>query len=47
MLSLSAQERAMIGLEGREKMEREYDQRIVIRRYLDAVRPLVDRTITK
>ena len=34
LLALSAQERAQMGLRGREKMEREFDREIVISRYI-------------
>jgi glycosyltransferase involved in cell wall biosynthesis len=41
MLSFSPVERADIGLKGREKMEREYDEKVVIQRYIETVRALV------
>lgn len=37
MLLLSPAERAVMGMRGREKMEREFDERIVIDRYLSAI----------
>lgn len=37
MASLSPQERQWMGLKGREKMEREFDERIVIRRYMHTI----------
>jgi glycosyltransferase involved in cell wall biosynthesis len=41
IISLSAKERAEMGLRGRSKVERVYDERIVINEYLRAVRSLV------
>jgi hypothetical protein len=41
MLLLSPTERAAMGLRGREKMEREYDEAIVIEQYIETVRALV------
>ncbi len=40
MIGLPAAERARLGAEGRRKMEREYDENIVIERYLRALREL-------
>ena len=41
MLMLSEQERVEMGRRGREKMEREFDERIVIDRYLEVISELV------
>jgi glycosyltransferase involved in cell wall biosynthesis len=41
MIALSPEERAEMGLRGREKMEREFDERTVIRKYLEAIADLV------
>jgi glycosyltransferase involved in cell wall biosynthesis len=38
MVTLSAAERMAMGLKGREKMVREFDERIVVDRYLQAIR---------
>ncbi len=38
MLDLRAEERARLGVEGRRKMEREYDEALVIERYLQVLR---------
>jgi glycosyltransferase involved in cell wall biosynthesis len=43
MISLSARERAEMGLRARSKVERVYDERIVIDEYMRVVRSLVDR----
>jgi glycosyltransferase involved in cell wall biosynthesis len=40
MLALSAEERQLMGRRGREKMEEEFDQEIVIGRYLEALAEL-------
>lgn len=40
MIALSPGERAAMGLRGREKAQREFDERFVIRSYLDALRSL-------
>jgi hypothetical protein len=40
MLSLDKQERLAMGQRGREKMKHEFDEQIVIRRYVDAVKSL-------
>jgi len=37
MLNLSDDQRFAMGLRGREKMEREFDEQIVIRKYLAAI----------
>jgi glycosyltransferase involved in cell wall biosynthesis len=37
MIGLSPDERAAMGAAGREKMEREYDEKLVVARYLDAI----------
>jgi len=37
MLSLTYEERQAMGLRGRAKMEREFDEQIVIRKYLAAI----------
>ena len=42
IISMSPQERAEMGAAGRTKMEREYDERIVIERYLDVIRKIGD-----
>ena len=44
MLSLPEAERCALGARGRLKMEREYDERLVIRVYLDALREARTRT---
>jgi glycosyltransferase involved in cell wall biosynthesis len=41
MLSLTTAERAAMGMKGREKMEREYDETIVIEQYMETLRTLV------
>ena len=41
MLAVSEEERAEMGRRGREKMEREFDERIVIDRYLETISHLV------
>ena len=38
ILSMSHNEREVMGLRGREKVEREFDEKIVIRRYLEAIK---------
>jgi glycosyltransferase involved in cell wall biosynthesis len=38
ILSMSHNEREVIGLRGREKVEREFDEKIVIRKYLEAIK---------
>ena len=40
MASLSREERARMGSRGRQKMEQEFDERIVLRRYVEAIRSL-------
>jgi glycosyltransferase involved in cell wall biosynthesis len=45
MLSLSVKDRAEMGLRGRNKMERVYDERIVVNEYLQLVRALVGRKL--
>lgn len=42
-LSLSAEERAAMGLRGREKMEREFDRKLVTAAYMDEVREILGR----
>lgn len=37
MIEMTHEERVRMGLEGRKKMEREFDEKIVIRRYLEVV----------
>lgn len=37
MIEMFPEERALMGLEGRKKMEREFDEKIVIRRYLEII----------
>jgi len=41
MLLLSSEQRAEMGRKGREKMEREFDEQIVIRRYLEVISEIV------
>ena len=43
MLALSEEERFEMGRRGREKMEREFDERIVIDRYLEVISRLVEK----
>ena len=43
MLALSREERSEMGRHGREKMEREFDERIVIDRYLDVLSRLTEK----
>jgi glycosyltransferase involved in cell wall biosynthesis len=43
MLSLSQEERRRMGFEGRNKMIREFDERIVIRKYLDVIEECMAR----
>jgi glycosyltransferase involved in cell wall biosynthesis len=43
MIALSAEQRAAMGRRGREKMEREFDERIVIGKYLDTLQWLTAR----
>jgi len=38
ILSMSHNEREVMGLRGREKVEREFDEKIVIRKYLEAIK---------
>jgi hypothetical protein len=40
MLKLSPQGRQEMGRKGREKMEREFDEAIVIQKYLNAIQAL-------
>ena len=40
MLKLTINERAEMGLQGRKKVEREFDEKIVIQKYLSAIRTL-------
>jgi len=44
MLAMTREARATMGRRGREKVEREFDERIVIERYLGAIRELLDRS---
>jgi hypothetical protein len=41
--ALSAEERTAMGAAGREKMVREFDERIVIARYLEVIDGIVGR----
>jgi hypothetical protein len=41
MLELSKEERDQLGRAGRDKMEREFDERLVIKRYLEAIGSVV------
>jgi len=43
MIALSPEERAEMGRRGREKMEREFDERIVINKYLETIRQIIPR----
>lgn len=43
MIALSAENRAQMGLRGREKMEREFDERVVIEKYLQAIGEIIAR----
>ena len=42
MLMLSSEQRAEMGRKGREKMQREFDEQIIIRRYLDVIDEIVN-----
>jgi glycosyltransferase involved in cell wall biosynthesis len=46
MLSLTENERSEMGLRGREKMERQFDEQIVIRKYLEAIQGILSRCAT-
>ena len=39
-LNLSSEQRTAMGQAGRKKMEREFDEQIVIKRYLDLIREI-------
>lgn len=41
MAAMTPSERAAMGLRGREKVEREFDEKVVIRKYLDAIQAIV------
>jgi glycosyltransferase involved in cell wall biosynthesis len=41
MIGLSQEERSRMGQMGREKMEREFDERIVVRKYLEIVEKII------
>ena len=43
VVALSHAERTVMGLRGREKMEREFDERIVIDKYLRAIKTILNR----
>lgn len=43
MIALSPEARAAMGQRGREKVEREFDEKIVIQKYLDAIREILAR----
>jgi glycosyltransferase involved in cell wall biosynthesis len=47
MLSLSAQQRAEMGLRGRQKMEAEFDEQIVIGKYLEAIDVILRKCTTQ
>jgi glycosyltransferase involved in cell wall biosynthesis len=42
MLMLSSEQRAEMGRKGRDKMQREFDEQIIIRRYLEVIDEIVD-----
>jgi glycosyltransferase involved in cell wall biosynthesis len=42
MLAMNPEARADMGRRGRAKVEREFDERIVIQKYLDAIREILD-----
>ena len=42
MILLSSDERAAMGLRGREKMARQFDERIVIGQYLDTIKAILN-----
>ena len=44
MIALSPESRAEMGRRGREKVEREFDERFVINRYLEAIEQIAMRT---
>jgi glycosyltransferase involved in cell wall biosynthesis len=46
MLSLTQEQRIEMGLRGREKMEAEFDEQIVIRKYLSAISSLQKKVAT-
>jgi len=41
MINLTATQREEMGRQGREKMMREFDKKIVIQRYLDAIQEVL------
>lgn len=41
ILGLSRERRAEMGLRGREKVEKEFDEKIVVRKYLDAIESII------
>ena len=43
MAAMSLAERAAMGLRGREKVEREFDETIVIGKYIDAIALVIER----
>lgn len=43
MIALSPEDRAAMGQRGREKVEREFDERVVIKRYLDVIGRITGR----
>lgn len=45
MIALSPEQRAEMGRRGREKMERQFDEKIVIQKYLDTIREIIDRKV--
>lgn len=44
MISMSQTEREAMGLRGREKVEREFDEKIVIQKYLDAIEAILGKS---
>ena len=42
MITLSLNEKKEMGRRGREKMEREFDEKIVIRKYLNAIKEVTN-----
>ena len=44
MVSMSYAERVAMGLRGREKVEREFDEKIVIQKYLEAIEAILRKS---
>lgn len=42
MITLTSGERVAMGLKGREKVEREFDEKIVIQKYLETIRKIIE-----